>query len=313
MKLNNILVSVIIPIYNVEDYLEKCLLSVVNQTYKKLEIILVDDGSQDKCYEICEKWKRKDSRITVIHKENKGLSDARNVGIERAKGDYLSFVDSDDYISSDFIETMLNNAIKNNADISCVNYQEYFINDKVNQNTFFSDDRHIIIMDKFAAIKQILRVDGFGNYAWNKLYKKYLFDDVQYPVGKKMEDLGTTYKLIEKCNDRIVYDSRKLYFYLQRDNSILHSPNQQFFLDKYEQTVERYIYLNNIYGSFWENENYLVTSIFDCMPYLTKTLNLESRKLFKSLLKSKNIKWKRKIKMAIVDKFNGTYCKLYRR
>ena len=123
------LVSVIVPIYKVEKYLNKCVDSIINQSYKNLEIILVDDGSPDKCGEICDKYAEKDSRVKVIHKENGGLSDARNAGIDIAKGDYLLFVDSDDWITSNICEVLIKNANDNLSDIIACNQYESFDGD----------------------------------------------------------------------------------------------------------------------------------------------------------------------------------------
>ena len=125
MKKNN-LISIIVPIYNVEKYLKKCIDSIINQTYKNLEIILVDDGSPDNCGKICDEYAKKDNRIKVIHKENGGVSSARNVGVENATGEYIGFVDSDDYIEKDMYEVLINNLKKENADISIIsNYEVY--------------------------------------------------------------------------------------------------------------------------------------------------------------------------------------------
>lgn len=258
-KKNNGLISVIVPIYNVEKYLSKCIESIINQTYKKLEIILVNDGSTDNSLEICEKYRNKDDRIKIINKSNGGLSDARNKGIEIALGDYISFVDSDDYLDYKMIEILYNDIQTYSADISIVNYMKIFEDGTKEDESLDRND--FLVMDSKSAIKNLLDNSSFGNYAWNKLYKRELFEDVKYPFGRKMEDLGTTYKLFFKSNI-IVYNPIQLYYYLQRDDSILHNKDLKFILDEYELTIERYKYLKDKYLSFKENDiflyNYLV-------------------------------------------------------
>ena len=181
------MVSVIIPIYNVEKYLKKCIESVINQTFSDLEIILVNDGSTDNCKEICEDYKSKDNRIKFIHKSNGGLSSARNAGIQVATGDYYTFIDSDDYIMSDMIEQLVYMAQLTDADISlCC---------KTNQENGFEEgiNKKIEIFTKEEALKCILTEKKILTSAWGKLYKRKLFNEVRYPDGKIYEDLGTTY------------------------------------------------------------------------------------------------------------------------
>ena len=136
----NSLISVIVPIYNVEKYLDRCVESIINQTYKNLEIILVDDGSPDNCTQMCDDYAKKDSRIRVVHKENGGLSDARNAGMEVATGEYVSFIDSDDYISLDFYETLFQTMIDNDSDIVECSVVKFYENGKFDE---YSDDQMI--------------------------------------------------------------------------------------------------------------------------------------------------------------------------
>lgn len=216
MKINNELISVIVPCYNVEKYLDECISSIVNQTYNNLEIILVDDGSPDKCPKICDEWSQKDLRIKVIHKENGGLSSARNAGLDIAKGKYISFVDSDDFIEKDFIEFLYTNLIKHNGDISCCGYYHYF-------NSDLKEIRHFknveLSMDSCEGIKKMNTIGYFGVGSWNKLYKNELFENTRFPVGKLSEDWFILYKLIHKAN-KIYYDSQPKYYYRQRFGSI---------------------------------------------------------------------------------------------
>ncbi len=217
-KSNLPLVSVIIPIYNIEDYLSACLDSVINQTYHNLEIIAVDDGSEDNSGVIAQAYAAKDKRIKVLKKPNGGLSDARNYGYAHCKGDYVTFLDGDDYISQYFVETLLRAAIENNSDIVTCNYKitrttnDYAL-EKPQENktaTLSTDD----------ALESLFYQRHVTNSAWGKLYKAELFSDVEYPKGKKYEDLATTYKVFAKANSVTICQAKLLY-YVQRETSIM--------------------------------------------------------------------------------------------
>lgn len=214
------MISVIVPIYNVENYLEDCINSILSQSYKELEIILVDDGSPDSCGKICDKYSKKDSRITVIHKDNGGLSDARNTGIDAANGEYLSFVDSDDLLHKDFYLTLFNILIDNNSDISMCNFLK-FTNEKVNDK--FIKNPTIKTISNIDALND-LYTNKYVNYivACNKLYKATLFKNLKFPLGKIHEDEFTTPKILFKAN-KISIIEEELYYYRQTPNSIMNS------------------------------------------------------------------------------------------
>lgn len=216
MKMNNPLISIIVPCYKVEEYLDKCIESIVKQTYKNLEIILVNDGSPDNCAQICDDWAKRDSRIKVIHKENGGLSSARNAGLDIAKGEYISFIDSDDFIDITFIEFLYLKLKESNADISCCGYYHYF-------NADLKEIRHFkninLVMNSCEAIIKMNTIGYFGVGSWNKLYKSELFNDIRFPIGKLSEDWFILYKLIDKAN-KITYNSEPKYYYRQRKGSI---------------------------------------------------------------------------------------------
>ena len=164
-------VSVIVPVYKVEQYLDRCLKSLVDQSYSNIEIILVDDGSPDKCYQICEKWAQRDNRIKVIHKANGGLSDARNKGLELAKGEYVCFVDSDDYVAKKYIEILYNLMRNNHTDMSAVSLKEVFsMEQEIDENEAY--EKITTVFEGKEAIKQLFFNDTFANYAWNKNVKK---------------------------------------------------------------------------------------------------------------------------------------------
>lgn len=210
------LITVVIPVYNVERYLRKCIDTVCNQTYRNTQIILVDDGSNDGCGIICDEAARKDKRIVVIHKSNGGLSDARNRGIDIARGKYITFIDSDDYISEDYLEYLYGILKKNNAQISICGH----IKTKNEQDCTRKNETTEECMSKEKALEEMLYARKFSTSAWGKLYLTELFTDVRYPYGKFSEDMFTTYKVIDKA-DRIVYGSQICYYYLRRNGSIL--------------------------------------------------------------------------------------------
>lgn len=268
MKKDNKLISIIVPVYNMEKYIDKCINSIINQTYKNIEIIIVDDGSTDKSSKMIDKYKKIDKRIKVYHKKNGGLSDARNYGLEKATGEYIGFVDSDDYIENNMYEILYNNLIKYKADISVVNYNLVYEKDfNYKKNVKEISDR-LIILNKIETIKLLFDDNKFGNFAWNKLYKRELFNNIKYPIGRNMEDLGTTYKIIDKCN-RIVYDPIPLYNYLQRNNSIVNTINISFFEDTYTLTYERFIYLDNKYGFIKENHFNTIRLLLFCYSFIS--------------------------------------------
>ncbi len=212
------LISVIIPVYKVEKYLEKCLDSVINQTYKNLEIIVVDDGSLDKCPEICDRFSHKDSRIKVIHQSNKGLSEARNAGLDIFKGEYVAFVDSDDYVEKDYIEYLYNLLLENKSEISCCQYTK--IDESYNIIYKKKSDKKIICGAENCLIS-LISDKIITNTAWGKLFKRYFFNNIRFK-GKAYEDIQTTYKILVRCKSLINGDKAK-YYYLLRQSSISQS------------------------------------------------------------------------------------------
>lgn len=217
MNSKNELITVVVPIYKVEQYLNRCIDSIINQTYKKLEIILVDDGSPDKCGIICDEYEKKDKRIKVIHKKNGGLSEARNCAIEIAKGKYITFIDSDDYISKDYIEYLHNMMKKYNTQISICSFLPFF--EKVEEK---KEKEKIEVLKTEKALEKLYYQEQLTTSAWGKLYKTDFFDAIKFPKGEICEDLDTTYKLFSKSN-KIAISNQKKYYYLQRPDSIINS------------------------------------------------------------------------------------------
>ena len=214
----NSLISVIVPVYKVKEFLPLCVDSILAQTYGNFELFLVDDGSPDDCGEICDCYAEKDSRITVIHKDNGGLSDARNAAIDRMKGDYVTFIDSDDYISADYLKKMIHCAKKYDADIVQCNHTRE--SSAMGQKTDASDKDITLIYDE-DILRDYLHYGVPQVYAWGKLYRASLFEGIRYPFGLIDEDNFTTYKLmyLSKVFVNVNYN---MYFYRVNPNSIMH-------------------------------------------------------------------------------------------
>ncbi len=223
------IISIIVPIYKVEKYLEHCVKSILNQTIKDIEVILVNDGSPDNCGAICDELAKTDDRIKVIHKPNGGLSDARNAGIDIALGKYIGLVDSDDYIAPTMYEKLLKAIEENDCDASMCYACNIYDDDmefrpcKTGEVEVFDDED---ILDALFSKK-------LNNFAWNKLYNRELFDNIRYPFGKIYEDLFTTYKIFGECK-RVALDSSQMYYYRIRRDSIMGKARKVINIDKFE-------------------------------------------------------------------------------
>lgn len=242
------LISIIVPIYKVEKYLKKCIESILKQTYKNIEIILVDDGSPDNCGKICDDYKQMDKRIKVIHKNNGGLSEARNYGIREARGDYLLFVDSDDFIAENICEILINNINKYSADMVICNFYYVFENKKAIKNEM-SSKKDVQVLEKENIIREyFLNYSVDLNVAWNKLYKKDIFkgmNAILFPVGKLHEDTYIMYKIYYNLN-RLVRINKPLYYYRQRNDSIISSFSIKNVKDIIGYIKDYYIFSKNV-------------------------------------------------------------------
>lgn len=226
------LISIIVPCYKVEEYLPKCIESIINQTYKNLEIFLVDDGSPDNSGEICDEFAAKDSRIKVIHKENGGQSEARNVAIDEATGEYILFIDSDDYVSTNHVEHLYSLITNAKADMAIELGQAFHERTTPKFDTL--KDKKEITFNNHEALVNLFYQKDFDTCPWAKLYRYNLFDGIRYPKGLIYEDLAITYKLIQRCK-KIVFSDYKSYYYLLRDNSTEGAPFKQL---KYESCLK---------------------------------------------------------------------------
>lgn len=238
------LISIIVPIYNVEMYLEKCIQSIVTQTYYNLEIILVDDGSPDSCGQICDKWANRDNRIKVIHKKNGGLSDARNVGLKAAKGEYIAFVDSDDFIDTRLYEVLIKGLTKTLSDISCCKVIKVWNQLDIGENN--SEICKYKVYSPVDAMRELILDGNIQQVVWNKLYKKQVIDGIAFEKGKCNEDEFWSYQVIAKAK-RVVWVDFNGYYYVQRSSSIMGQSYSYKRLDVIEAKVQRQKFLEQYF------------------------------------------------------------------
>lgn len=256
MTAENPVISVIVPVYMVEAYIRQCLDSLAAQTYQDIEFILVDDGSPDGCPAICDAYAAADPRFRVIHKANGGLSDARNAGIEQARGQWLGFVDSDDWVAPDFYQYLLEGALSTNADVVVSEY--YNVWDKTAKAT----NRASIRTFEGDSSLQALLMLRIGNYAWNKLYRRTLWEDgVRYPAGKNFEDVRTTYRLLQRANKVVALTEAK-YFYRRHEQSITGSKSVFNTSECVEARVERFLVLDDLLKSWPDVRRFLLKEIW---------------------------------------------------
>ena len=211
------LISVIVPVYKVEAYLDRCVQSIVDQTYRNLEIILVDDGSPDNCPTMCDAWAAKDSRIKVVHKENGGSGQARNVALDIAEGQYVGFVDSDDYIAPHMYEHLLH-FMTENVDIVECNYKE------TSDDYMLFDEENNWIHQEYTACDALsyhINDTLFRQIIWNKLYRNQTIDNIRFPVGNRIDDEFWTYRVIANAR-KLVHTSCNMYAYRQQPESVMH-------------------------------------------------------------------------------------------
>ena len=249
-------VSVIVPVYKVEPYLRQCLDSLIGQTKHEIEIILIDDGSPDRCGQICEEYARKDSRIKVLHQENQGLAQTRNNGLDVSTANYIMFVDSDDYIAPSFCERAHQLITKHNADLVFFEYSPF-------KKTRRLKSPFPAIKEGYKTIPEAIELlfGVSGNYAWNKIYSKSLFEGIRYPKGRLFEDIGTTYQLVLKAH-RIWYAPEILYYYRIREGSIVHTKSVRNRNDFYEMTKRAITDLQNIKSTQKIADNLIIKTHF---------------------------------------------------
>lgn len=236
-------ISVIVPVYKVEPYLDKCVSSIANQTYTNLEIILVDDGSPDNCPAMCNAWTKKDSRIRVMHKPNGGLSDARNAGMAVATGELMTFVDSDDWIASDMYEHLYQRLEEDSSDIAACGVQMVW-ESKTPSRMLTRDGNCILNQEE--AMQSIIEESWLKQPVWYKLYKTKLIRDILFPVGKYHEDVFWSYQAVGRAQ-RVSVSDHIGYYYLQRGGSIMGEGYSLKRLDAVEAKVQRCAYIQGCF------------------------------------------------------------------
>ena len=207
-------VSIIVPIYNLEQYLKICLDSIAEQTYSNLEVLLIDDGSTDGSSQICNQYQEKDARFQAIHKKNGGAADARNMALDICTGDYITFVDGDDYIAKDFIEQLVSIMEEQGADISICGWNNV---EGENVEPFCANTKEVKAYDTVSALEVLLYQEEFDSAMWPKLYKKELFDGIRFPKGNLYEDIAIIYHIFMRAK-KVGYINYAGYFYLLRES-----------------------------------------------------------------------------------------------
>lgn len=239
------LISVIVPVYKVEAYLDVCVSSIVSQTYRNLEIILVDDGSPDNCPAMCDAWAERDARIRVIHQINQGGGAARNAGLDAAKGDLIAFVDSDDYIAPEMY-SYLYNLLKCGADIAECEYAE--VTDSAAPFTTEGDTQEYTVRE---AMREHIQDRRFRQLIWNKLYDRKTVGDIRFPTHKGIDDEFFTYRVLGNAQ-RLIHSSRVCYAYRQQQDSIMHTISPAMRLQAVEAKRERHDYIRRRFPELTE-------------------------------------------------------------
>ena len=280
-------ISVIVPVYKVANYLSKCIDSIINQSYSNLEIILVDDGSPDSCGQICDNYAASDNRIKVIHKENGGVSDARNAGLSMATGYYVSFVDSDDYIKSRFFHILLDMISKYDLDIAQCDYQEIFEDHENDIESSINLSDNISVYNKYEALSNLYNQNCTKAVVlWNKLYKRSLFKNILFPKVNIHEDEYTIYKIFFNAK-KVGVISVPLYYYLQRSNSLVSNiykiQSFKIIFSGYMEQIDFY-QQNKLINLEYLAKTHLENRIFFYIYQIANKSNKEKKKLLKYII-----------------------------
>lgn len=264
------LISVIVPIYNVEKYLDRCVESIINQTYKNLEIILVDDGSPDNCPKLCDEYAQKDNRIKAVHKENGGMSDARNAGMAVASGEFICFVDSDDYIELNMLSDLYDCIVSDNSDVASGGANWVDESDNVIRKDCV--EQHCVLNDKEAMI-ELLHDRKLKQYVWNKLYKTSIIKNIPFKKGRYHEDVFWLHQMVGGAK-RISILPNMYYNYLQRPNSVMSVGYSEKRLDALDAYAERSRYIKEKYPDLYNLALY--TYVGSCMYHLQCALQVNA-------------------------------------
>ncbi|MFC4800162.1 glycosyltransferase family 2 protein [Neobacillus sp. GCM10023253] len=300
------IISIIVPVYNVESFIRECIDSILNQAFEDFELILVNDGSTDQSGNICDEYSIKDSRVTVIHKKNGGQSSARNRGIDAAAGDYIGFVDSDDWIHKEMYKILYTKAMETAADITACNLMQY---NKDSSGHLYSANTTDQLFDRDSAMHELYLNERLTFSPCNKLYKKELFNGIRFKEGYILEDMDFAYRIIHQA-DRIFYTGQALYYYRYNEHSTMRKDFSKKRLDEFEVRKNMYLfYLKNYPGI--ANEVYAEWFLTGLMLYINigkyfkheqnqyKYLIETDREKLKPLLFKEGYNQKKKILLAM--------------
>lgn len=289
--INPSLISIIIPCYNAESTLEKCLVSVLNQDYENFEVILINDGSTDGTAKIIEDFKSKDERISAYYQSNSGVSKARNFGISKSTGDYICFVDSDDWVETNYCSALLNLIIENRADISIVDGIYEDSNGKV---VFEKREFNELFFTKERAIELLLEDREIQSHPWGKLYKKELFQNISFPENlQAFEDYYTIFKVFNNAN-KVARSNDKLYHYIQFDSSLSHNLTPQRAYNFFLAIMETYKFLNT--STTLGNEGKIIKNMI-------KKLLMVLKRILRNTSKEEMVSEKEEIRKSFQDFF----------
>ena len=306
--MNKELISIIIPVYNVKAFICRCIDSILNQTYKNIDVILVDDGSTDGSSLICDNYSIKYANIRAFHTRNHGLSAARNYGIKKAKGNFIMFIDSDDFIPEFAVETLLNGIIKYNADIACGKLYKIYPNET---NPHEINNCKYILLDNEKALENMMYMHNITNSASGKLYKRKLFDNIEFPEGRLYEDLGTIYNVLGKSSKVVITDDI-VYYYYQNNNSIIHKKYTPKRLDAFYFAMQELNYVKDnykkiinsaIYRTFFESVSIINDMPVNCDDSLILWQYIKNNR--KRVIDDDNILLKQKL--LCLSSFFGTF------
>lgn len=275
------LISVIVPVYNVEKYLRKCVDSIINQTYKNIEILLIDDGSTDGSGAICDEYSQRYDIVTAYHKQNGGLSSARNYGIERAKGEFIGLVDSDDYIHEEMYDRLYTLLVENDADLSECKLADVY-NGKVRSS---NKKIEVLIVNSETAIDYAFKAEIASVAAVDKLYRRSLFDNVRYPEGKTIEDGYVIVDILSACS-KIVISTEQLYYYVHRKGSITTNAFSKKNLDAIITYEKNYNIIKNKYPAIVDTAKMrLCWAYFYVLDKIIYDKTTENRDIKKDVIK----------------------------
>lgn len=280
--MNKSKISIIVPVFNAQDRLAKCINSLIQQKYSNIEIILVNDGSTDDSLTICREFEDKDKRIILINQKSSGVSSARNAGLDKATGEYIMFVDSDDFVGSAFCQDALENVSKFNADIGIFGFER--IENGTSTNSLFYGNKSRVLPKELVMEKAMM--DG---YTWDKIYRRTLFNGIHYPINKNYEDLSTTYRLLNKA-EKVSYCAEVNYYYVASENSIVTNMSQKNIADQFNAAWEFMEFLKSNYsGVYKKNMSQMIVYAIRYCTYCSKRFNSEYYKRASNIIKKEPV------------------------